>query len=232
MEILLKILCVGLAVIPMSCFVNLAQMPKYRGQASQSSTYPGEPWTADKAVDGHLQHDDDQSTCSFTKDWTSITAWWKFSLRKKANVAYLEIYFRNRTVNVHVGFSVFVFDDPRFIPTSSSPNKVFTQGSSPCPTRVLNVTVNKATRGIALFNTKKPPVVTNCEGYKQDHRYSTIETCEVNIMGCPYGYFGENCSQCGLCQNGSCDVFNGSCIQGCSTHVMDPPLCIRTPGFH
>ncbi|XP_056002509.1 uncharacterized protein LOC130049224 [Ostrea edulis] len=146
MEILLKILCVGLAVTPVSCFVNLAQLPQYRGQASQSSTYPKKPWTADKAVDGYLQYDNNESTCSFTRNWASITAWWKFSLRKSANVAYLENHFRNRC--------------------------------------------------------------------------------------CPYAHFGENCSRCGLCQDGLCDVFNGSCIQGCSTHGMDPPLCIRTPGFH
>ncbi|XP_056002498.1 multiple epidermal growth factor-like domains protein 10 isoform X2 [Ostrea edulis] len=221
MEILLKILCVGLAVIPVSCFVNLAQMTEYGGQASQSSTYPDQPWTADKAVDGYLQHDNNESTCSFTQMYTSPTAWWKFSWRKTANVAYLEIYFRNRSAGIHV------------IPTSYSPNKVFTQGSSPCPTRVLNVTVNKATRGIALFNTKKPPVVTNCEGYRYRHPYATIETCEVKIMGCPYAHFGENCTPCGLCQDGLCDVFNGSCIQGCSTHVMNPPLCIHCKnGFY
>ncbi|XP_056003701.1 multiple epidermal growth factor-like domains protein 10 [Ostrea edulis] len=215
-------------------------MTEYGGQASQSSTYPDHPWTADKAVDGYLQHDNNESTCSFTKDFTSPTAWWKFSLRKTANVAYLEIYFRNRSADRHVGFSVFVFDDLGFMPTSSSPNKVFTQGSSPCPTPVLNVTVNKAARGIALFNTKNPPVETNCEGYEQDKRFSTIETCEVNytyvikqcfnicywLTGCPYAHFGENCSPCGLCQDGLCDVFNGSCIQGCSTHGMKPPFCI------
>ena len=77
---------------------NLAQLDGFKGIPSQSSSYSDRPWGPDKAVDGRLQEQAWENTCSFTVGDTSnpvTKAWWKFPLLQLSNVAYLQIYFRN-----------------------------------------------------------------------------------------------------------------------------------------
>lgn len=83
------------------CLENLAQLPAYKGTPSQSSTYHDTIWTADKAVDGHLEVGRDESTCSFTQNMVSQEAWWKLPLNIYSNVAYLEIQFRRGSKYSH-----------------------------------------------------------------------------------------------------------------------------------
>ena len=44
----------------------------------------------------------------------------------------------------------------------------------------MNITVNRLTKGIALYNAKDPPLDTSCAGYVN---FSTIEVCEVQVLG-------------------------------------------------
>lgn len=44
----------------------------------------------------------------------------------------------------------------------------------------MNITVNKLTQGVALFNAKNPSSNSICEGYTT---FATIEVCEVQVMG-------------------------------------------------
>ena len=83
-------------------------------------------------------------------------------------------------VNRHVGFSVYVFNESNFVPSNGSGHTVFSQNITTCPQRVMNITVNRLTKGIALFIAKEPPVNTSCSGYTT---FATIEVCEVQVLG-------------------------------------------------
>ena len=84
-------------------------------------------------------------------------------------------------VNRNVGFSVYVFNESSFVPpTNGSGYTIFTHDNTTCPNRVMNITVNKLTQGVALFNAKDPSSISTCEGYTT---FATIEVCEVQVMG-------------------------------------------------
>ncbi|XP_062613940.1 uncharacterized protein LOC134275695 [Saccostrea cucullata] len=132
------------------------------------------------------------------------------------------------SVNRHVGFSVFVFNDPLYIPPFNlSQHLVFTHNVSTCPDSVTTVKINKETQGAAIYNSKDPPVSTPCLYYEPT--FATIEICKVKVMGCPSIHYGENCDLCNpKCRNIVCDAFNGSCVYGCSTNVIESPYCSGT----
>lgn len=47
----------------------------------------------------------------------------------------------------------------------------------------------------------------------------------MNILSeCPFGYYGENCSNgCGNCLNNStCDHLTGACTKGCEPGYKEP----------
>ncbi|XP_061180589.1 receptor-type tyrosine-protein phosphatase alpha-like [Saccostrea echinata] len=118
-------------------------------------------------------------------------------------------------VNRHTGFSVFVFNESSFIPPSSSGETVYTNDPSICPMDEMIIKVNKLTQGIALYNSKDPPLDTNCTGYEPT--FATIEICEVLVMACVIGHYGIICEEmCGRCFTGTyCDQFTGECPKGC-----------------
>ncbi|XP_056013740.1 uncharacterized protein LOC125677597 [Ostrea edulis] len=88
----------------------------------------------------------------------------------------------------------------------------------------MTITVNKVTHGIALYNSRNNLPQASCEGY--DPSITTIEICEVMVMGCQSQRYGEKCSLCDKrCLNKQCDVFNGSCIYGCENSLMEAPDC-------
>ncbi|XP_056002724.1 multiple epidermal growth factor-like domains protein 10 isoform X2 [Ostrea edulis] len=201
---------------------NLASLNNYKGQASQSSSYL-DKWHADNAVDGQSDPGHKESSCSFTKSEEEYqSAWWKLALKSMSNVAYLQIFFRPGTVDRHTGFSVFVFNDTNIKPPNGS--KVFTHNPATCPQNVMNVTVNRVTTGVAIFNSNNASLKQYCRDYKT--QFASIELCEVYVMGCPAGQFGSLCDMCDIrCLNGQCDAFNGSCIYGCHNPLKTPPGC-------
>ncbi|XP_062577544.1 uncharacterized protein LOC134239388 [Saccostrea cucullata] len=225
MNALLEIIYSGLAFVCIAVGLeNLAQNPVYMGAASQSLVHKNNWAAADKAVDGHTLEEDGKDYCSFTRSNKSKTAWWKLPLLQKSNVAYLLLFLRQTTINRHTGFSVFVFNEPSYIPPFTGGYRVFQQDPSSCPNHVMNVTVNRVIKGIALYNSKTPPLVTGCAGYEPS--YATIEICEVMVMGCHFQHYGDNCAPCSeKCLNQECDAFNGSCIYGCSNNLLKPPHC-------
>ena len=84
-------------------------------------------------------------------------------------------------VHRHVGFSVYVFNESNFVPPSTgSGYTVFFHNTTTCPHRVMNITVNRLTKGIALYNAKESPLNTSCPGYDT---FATIEVCEVQVIG-------------------------------------------------
>ncbi|XP_062568546.1 multiple epidermal growth factor-like domains protein 10 isoform X2 [Saccostrea cucullata] len=89
----------------------------------------------------------------------------------------------------------------------------------------MNVTINRVTRGIALFNSRDPMLNTSCEGFEPS--FASIEICEVKVMGCGFQQYGENCTSCPLkCMNQECDAFDGSCKYGCSNKLLKSPDCM------
>ncbi|XP_062612196.1 uncharacterized protein LOC134273987 [Saccostrea cucullata] len=180
-----------------SCYVNLANKTVYKGTPSQSSSYGMSMFSADKAVDGQIQKGTDGSSCSFTIGQTEYqTAWWKLPLKLMSNIAYLQIQFRNTLEDRLYGFSVYVFNDSSFEPPSPLGYKVFTYGGHSCPSVMMNVTVNRVTKGIALFNSNDENHQL-CKKYEKS--FATIELCEVFVMACIDGYYGYPCEQCGHC---------------------------------
>nr|XP_022311328.1 protein draper-like isoform X2 [Crassostrea virginica] len=60
------------------------------------------------------------------------------------------------------------------------------------------------------------------------HEVPMLEICEVQVVGCETGRYGENCSNtCDHCKNKDhCNITSGSCdIHGCANQNMIPPLC-------
>ncbi|XP_062603358.1 receptor-type tyrosine-protein phosphatase kappa-like isoform X3 [Saccostrea cucullata] len=228
MDLLLHVICVGIIFINVtSGLENLARNLAFKEEASQSSTHDAGWATADKAVDGHLEGDG-YNECSFTRAFWGKTAWWKLTLTQWSNVAYLQFFFRKSTENRHIGFNVIVFNDTSYAPSSSESDdgyKVFTQDPSHCIKQEMNVTVNRVTKGIAVFNSKDPPLNTTCKGYVPG--FATIEICEIKVMGCHFQNYGQNCRPCpSKCLNQECDAFDGSCIYGCSDKLFEPPDCM------
>lgn len=54
-------------------------------------------WTAIKAIDGNPSQDYQSDSCAITNvdENRNTSIWWKVSLERQFNVAYLEIYFRS-----------------------------------------------------------------------------------------------------------------------------------------
>ena len=80
--------------------VNLAHDPTQalQGTANMSEPPPKPEWSADKAVDGNTDQEL-LSTCAimdYSNNYKAV--WWKVRLRKRFNVAYLEVYFRGSSM--------------------------------------------------------------------------------------------------------------------------------------
>lgn len=80
-----------------------------------------------------------------------------------------------------MGFSVFLFNDSSFVPPYPPGYHIFTHDGSTCLQQGMNITVNKVTRGIALYNSRNNLLQASCAGY--DPLITTIEICEVMVMG-------------------------------------------------
>lgn len=52
-------------------------------------------WTADKAIDGNTDQHYRSDSCAITNAGKNTSIWWKVWMRRKFNIAYLEIYFRS-----------------------------------------------------------------------------------------------------------------------------------------
>ncbi|MES1922952.1 hypothetical protein MHBO_004483, partial [Bonamia ostreae] len=83
-------------------------------------------------------------------------------------------------VHRQTGFSVYVFNDTSYTPPSTD-GLVFAHNPATCPNQMMNVTVNRVAKGIALYNSKTFPLQTRCAGYSRQH--AVIEICEVRVMG-------------------------------------------------
>ncbi|XP_078330715.1 uncharacterized protein LOC111112824 [Crassostrea virginica] len=223
------VVCVGcIIILQTKSLENLARIQEFTEIPTQSSSYGHNLFDATNAIDGKFEEEEGEATaCSFTiAGKLNTRAWWKLPLTQICHVEYLLIYFRSSTVHRQVGFSVYVFNESNFVPPSTgSGYTVFSHNTTTCPHKVMNITVNRLTKGIALYNAKESPLNTSCPGYDT---FATIEVCEVQVIGCCNKDFQDDCRPCdSKCLNNLCDSHNGSCIYGCSNDKKKAPNCIN-----
>ncbi|XP_061180611.1 uncharacterized protein LOC133189226 [Saccostrea echinata] len=187
-----------------SSFVNLAHTPtqSLQGSASWNLSPHAENWTADKAVDGNIN----QTyvwTCAisnYNKNYKMV--WWK----------------RTGAQNRATGFSIYIYNDKSFFPSSGYKDCLVYHHDpmSGCPVSMYNITVNKLAQGVAFFNERPVGFTSNC--VSAEVTKTSVEICEVRVMGCDPNRYHFGCSgACSVkCKESHCDAFNGSCIYGCS----------------
>ncbi|XP_062608945.1 cell death abnormality protein 1-like, partial [Saccostrea cucullata] len=202
-------------------FVNLAHTPvqNLQGTASWNVEAHTSTWSADKVVDGDTRQDH-LPTCAIaaygTNTYTSV--WWKVWLDRKFNIAYVEIYLRTITTNRATGFSIYTYEDTSFEPPSGVTGTLIFKHDpmSGCPGDVQKINVNKISQGVAFFNERPDGFTSICSGTSLTK--TSIEICEVKVMGCDQNRYGDGCvNKCNdKCKDRHCDAFNGLCIYGCS----------------
>ncbi|XP_062569338.1 platelet endothelial aggregation receptor 1-like, partial [Saccostrea cucullata] len=204
-----------------SSFVNLAHTPaqSLQGTASWNVVPHGTTdWTAEKAVDGNTNQTY-LPTCAiaaYANNYRSV--WWKVWLNRKFNIAYLDVYLRDGTTGRATGFSIYIYDDVSYEPPTGDTGRLVHHHNpmSGCPASLQNVTVNKIAQGVAFFNERPDGFTSGCS--ETDSIKTSIEICEVRVMGCDQIRYHFGCIKlCSTkCKDKHCDAFNGSCIHGCS----------------
>ncbi|XP_069126894.1 uncharacterized protein [Argopecten irradians] len=67
----------------------------------------------------------------------------------------------------------------------------------------------------------------------QNNKSKELEICEVEVIGCPVGYYGHNCSmECSSCVVGQCFPGNGSCMFGCRPGFLGDMCTKECDGGH
>ncbi|XP_078327493.1 uncharacterized protein LOC111112924 [Crassostrea virginica] len=215
-------LCVFLLLVTwVSGFANLAHdtAKALQGTANMSEPPQKPAWSAGNAVDGNTDQEL-LTTCvimDYSRNYKSV--WWKVRLQNRFNVAYLEVYFRGSTITRASGYYFYSYDSTEvFDPNSPNPNNMVYHNDpmSGCPASIQNITVNRLAQEIVFINKRPTGYRSNCTG--ADWEQTTVEICEVKVMGCEAIRYSNGCGK--VCENKcklhQCDVFNGSCIYGCT----------------
>lgn len=177
-------------------------------------------WQAFKVIDGNTNQTANGSSCAiidFSKEYKSV--WLKIQLPRLFNVAYTEIYFRNEgTLDRSAGFSIYAYYDDTFNISSLDPNNIAYRHDpmSGCPASIQNITINRLVRQVVFTNNRPVGYKSVCPGHGSDV-FTSIEICEIKVMGCDKGRYSAGCvNRCpDTCKSSHYDVFNGSCLQGC-----------------
>ncbi|XP_065939059.1 laminin subunit beta-1 [Magallana gigas] len=241
-----KLFTIFLVLDETSPFVNLVQDQGLNGVATMSASPANPAWTASKAIDGDTRQNYTLNSCAITDiSHHYASVWWKVWLLRPFNIAYLEIYFRSDAYRNATGFSLYTYDTQVFNPPSDTKHLVYYHDPlSGCPASAMNITVNRVAQGVVFINMRPPGFTSSCQA--ADSLYTTIDICEVNVMGCNQNRYGVGClSECSnKCKDQHCDAFNGSCIHGCSdpnaltldcivcsngTYISSG-MCVRCPG--
>ncbi|XP_062613945.1 receptor-type tyrosine-protein phosphatase alpha-like isoform X2 [Saccostrea cucullata] len=204
-----------------SGFVNLAHTPGQKLQGTASWNVDAHPSAggADKVVDGDTRQGY-LPTCAIADygAYTYKSVWWKVWLDRKFNIAYLEVYLRSGTTMRATGFSLYTYDEVSYEPPNGNSGSLIFKHDpmSECPKSFWNITVNTLAQGIAFYNERPRGFRTSCT--TTDVTKTSIEICEVRVMGCDQNRYDFGCRKpCDAkCKDSHCDVFNGSCIYGCS----------------
>lgn len=82
--------------------------------------------------------------------------------------------------NRQIGFSVYVFNDTSYIPPSTD-GLVFSHDPECYLNQTMDITVNRVTKGVTLYNANTSYV--HVINPNDTFPHTTIEICEVRVMG-------------------------------------------------
>ncbi|XP_078330342.1 uncharacterized protein LOC111113883 [Crassostrea virginica] len=213
--------------------------------AYQLAPFPGQPWGADKAVDGRYT---DLSAwggqCTISADKNTIAKWW-VDLGRVLSIHH--IFIQYRTENLHwssknpfnsrfYGYSVYIsntttIEDGQLCFKDTSYNGYIVSNPR-------SITCLYHGRYVIYYNNRTPPYP---DGYST---YAFNELCEVEVHGCPTpGFYGENCHlPCPHnCQERHCHITDGTCQckdgtygfhcqYSCSRNCLYTYTCHKTTG--
>lgn len=74
--------------------VNLVHDQGLSASAAMGSYPQKAQWWAGRAIDGDINQSYKSNSCAITEAGRNTSIWWKVWLRRRFNIAYLEIYFR------------------------------------------------------------------------------------------------------------------------------------------
>lgn len=206
-----------------SCLVNVAYTPEQELQAiATMSENAQNGWTADKCVDGNTNQNYSANSCAimdFSGNYSS--AWLRVELQTLFNIGYLKIFFPVKSLAKSAGFSVYMYAVDNFDPSSLDADHdhlVYQHDPlSGCPASTMTIVVRRIVKYIVIKNKRPTGFVSNCSDGSNSSMFTTIEICEVQVLGCSPDRYGTCYTLCPtICKNGQCDIFSGSCIYGCA----------------
>ncbi|KAL5006557.1 hypothetical protein ScPMuIL_015363 [Solemya velum] len=210
-------------------YINLGQQ-LYVHQTGQSSTYSGrhDRYGPNNAIDGNINLNVDSYHCALQRDEKS-SAYWKIEFKNKVHIDHIVIY---HAFDKHAGnlrrfrhSRVYVSDSA----AQCSGKLVYTQETDPTASRpwqyVFNISVNAVGKYLSVCQNAYPFI-------NDDYiNTSRVVLCEVIIVGCPYGKYGDQCGlTCGNCYQATCSLSTGTCSGECEQWYMGP-MCDKLCGL-
>ncbi|XP_069126714.1 scavenger receptor class F member 1-like isoform X9 [Argopecten irradians] len=191
--------------VPSRSEVNMALM----GTPSQSSDVFPDRWTARQAIDNCTNQTFLYNCCSHTKASSYKEVWWRVDLGQKTAIQSITIFYRNGAENRFGGYSLYVSN-------STIGNEQRTLCFKDNTIKEAEVDLNPTHtclslgRYVIVYNKRETP---KSRDWYDD--YAVLELCEVQVFGCPIGWYGNgNCNNtCSdSCFGGYCNPVSGSCI--------------------
>ncbi|XP_046562343.1 multiple epidermal growth factor-like domains protein 11 isoform X2 [Haliotis rubra] len=164
-----------------------------RRSCSQSSTFGGGGFGADRGVDGTAATTATPSTCTHTQNETNPT--WTVNLNTSVpeKIQHIRLYLRETFQERNIGMEILV-----------DSQMCYNWLSTKHPPPIANVTCRQPLTGTT--------VTIRIPG---DSKALTL--CEVQIFVCSDGWFSEDCDKQCRCLNSNdvCDKITGRCSSGC-----------------
>ncbi|OWF43872.1 Receptor-type tyrosine-protein phosphatase T [Mizuhopecten yessoensis] len=177
-----------------------------RKSVATSSNQDAAKWPARAAVDGDIRQE--ITYCAHTLAENQLTAWWRVDMGQRMTINNIKIYYRANFKNRFAGYQIFVSNTTDlnngqlcYEDASSTIEEVSTVKSHQC---------QYVAQYVTIYNYRNTP--TRHGFYWQ---WAVLELCEVQVLGCPVGMYGEgDCNQkCPEdCYGGNCNAINASCF--------------------
>ncbi|XP_052692860.1 uncharacterized protein LOC128171168 [Crassostrea angulata] len=180
------------------CYENLCRRPTT--VLTQSSTY--DKHEADFANDGDVTSI--KRFCAST-DIKRPKAWLQADLGESFSIKSVKLYFANDDFWIlahNREFYLDVSELPARHSTTKQRTRCYTDTTSApeLPRNIINIPCNHTGRYVIVETNY---ILPREEG-------AILEICEIEILGCEVGRFGENCKQCIGCH--TCDIVSGECV--------------------
>ncbi|XP_061180689.1 receptor-type tyrosine-protein phosphatase T-like [Saccostrea echinata] len=195
--------------------------------AGQQHPYVGQPWGADKAVDGRFDNRGALGNqCTISANVAETATWW-VNLGGVLSIHHITIYYRtdnlpwgitNGYTERFLGFSVYISNT-----TNKDDGMLCFKDTMYTKATIPNVTTIECIKHgrYAIYYNERLPSADYPDGYSPT---AFNELCEFEVYGCPTSdVYGENCDlPCPQnCQEGHCNIVVGSCL-GCVAGYKGP----------